>query len=147
MGLPQCNSMYPYLSPREPRLQLSQWAVPSDYSLVSEGLHGAGQLGAWSPDIQARPFLLIWATHGPCFGAKRCNSPQTGGILSSHPKLRLQPAPGWLCQSRSGSGYRMLVSLASRLYTSAMGSQESEVQLVLNTYYVLIVGFVFFAGK
>ena len=39
--LPQCNSMYPYSSPREPRLRLSQWAVPSDYSLVSEGLHGA----------------------------------------------------------------------------------------------------------
>ena len=38
----------------------------------------------------------------------------------------------------------MLVSPASRLYMSAMGSQESEVQLVLITYYVLIVGFFFF---
>lgn len=41
MGLLQCNYMYPYSSPREPWLRLSQWAVPSDYSPVSEGLHGA----------------------------------------------------------------------------------------------------------
>lgn len=57
---------------------------------------GASQAhpGAWPPDIQARPFLLLWAAQSPALELKTLNSTQTRGIQTSHPKLRLQSTPG-----------------------------------------------------